>query len=174
MKISIISFDMGHNCLGRAYLLGRVLKRRYDVEILGTIPTYGTTIWKPCDTGEFKYYTVHGGRSFEYLASVVDLVKHIKGDVIYASKLRSSSFGVGILKKKSLSSSAASFLILMTLRHRGTYRLRGRKVTLRSLTNPLGYHQTKFMGKAYLDGECKNNRFISTPGAVRGCDRSSR
>jgi hypothetical protein len=56
MKISIISFDMAHNCLGRAYLLAKVLQRKYKIEINGFLfPIYGDKIWKPCDTGEFNY-----------------------------------------------------------------------------------------------------------------------
>ena len=35
MKISILSPDLSHNCLGRAYLLVKILQRRYEVEIIG-------------------------------------------------------------------------------------------------------------------------------------------
>ena len=45
MKISILSPDLSHNCLGRAYLLAKVLQRHYKVEIIGPVFRYG--IWEP-------------------------------------------------------------------------------------------------------------------------------
>lgn len=44
MKISILTPDLSHNCLGRAYLLAKVLQRRYEVEIDG--PVFGKGIWE--------------------------------------------------------------------------------------------------------------------------------
>ena len=102
MKISVISFDMGHNCLGRAYLLAKVLQRRYDVEVLGSqFPVHGNSIWKPCDTGEFQYKLVKGCPFPEYFSSIKAMLGEIKGDVVYASKLRMPSFGIALLKKIS-------------------------------------------------------------------------
>ncbi|MBI4810065.1 MAG: glycosyltransferase family 4 protein [Ignavibacteriales bacterium] len=144
MKISILSFDMGHNCLGRAYLLGKVLQRRYDVEILGTqFPSFGSTIWKPCDTGEFKYYTVKGGKFPEYFGSVKDLLKHISGDVIYASKLRFSSYGIGILKK--LFSWKPIVLDIDDLETSWYKPEDWNKIKGHSFLNPIGYHHTKWI-----------------------------
>jgi len=45
MKISILTSDLSHNCLGRAYLLAKVLQRCYEVEIIGTV--FGDGIWEP-------------------------------------------------------------------------------------------------------------------------------
>jgi len=100
MKISIISFDLGNNCLGRAYLLGKVLSRHYDVDIHGFVfPYSGNKIWKPCDTNEF-YYKVIQGRNFPFfLKSMTDMIRSINGDVIYASKATLPSYGVALLKK---------------------------------------------------------------------------
>lgn len=100
MKISIISFDLSHNCLGRAYLLGKVLRRRYEVDIHGFLfPHYGDKIWKPCNTGEFEYRAVKGRYFPGFLSSMVSMIRDISGDVIYASKLRMPSYGVALLKK---------------------------------------------------------------------------
>ena len=101
MKISIISYDLGNNCLGRAYLLGKVLRRNYEVEIHGfSFTNPKDPIWAPCDTGEFHYHTVEGRNFPSFLKSMADMTKSIKGDVIYASKLRLPSYGVALLKKK--------------------------------------------------------------------------
>ena len=100
MKISVISFDLGHNCLGRAYLLAKVLQRNYEVEIFGShFPLHGNRIWKPCDTGEFNYRAFKGCNFPEYLASMQAMLRSLDGDVIYACKLRFPSFSLGLLKK---------------------------------------------------------------------------
>ena len=100
MKISIISFDLGNNCLGRAYLLGKVLSRHYDVDIHGFVfPYSGNKIWEPCDTGEFQYKVIQGRHFPFFLKSMTDMMRSIRGDVIYASKATLPSFGVALLKK---------------------------------------------------------------------------
>lgn len=42
MKISILTPDLFHNCLDRAYLLAKILQRRYEIEIVG--PVFGDVI----------------------------------------------------------------------------------------------------------------------------------
>jgi len=44
MKISILTPDLSQNCLGRAYLLAKILQRHYKVEIIG--PMFGEGIWE--------------------------------------------------------------------------------------------------------------------------------
>lgn len=100
MKISIITCNLGNNCLGRAYLLGKVLQRNYEVDIHGYIFPYSPhPIWKPCDTGEFLY-NAEAGRNFPlFLKSMINMVRNIKGDVIYVSKPLLPNYGVSLLKK---------------------------------------------------------------------------
>lgn len=92
---------MAQNCLGRAYLLGKVLQRRYQVDIHGFFSPYKSSqaIWQPCDTGEFNYKTHVARRLPGFLQSSLDLLKSIDGDIIYASKLRLPSYGVGLMAK---------------------------------------------------------------------------
>lgn len=100
MKISIISFDLGNNCLGRAYLLGKVLRRHYDVDIHGFVfPYSGNSVWKPFNTGEFHYKITQGMNMPLFLKSMIDMARNIQGDVIYASKPTLPSYGVALLKK---------------------------------------------------------------------------
>ena len=37
IKISILSPDLSHNCLGREYLLAKIFQRHYEIEIIGPI-----------------------------------------------------------------------------------------------------------------------------------------
>lgn len=98
MKISILSPDLSNNCLGRAYLLAKILKRRYQVEIVG--PIFGEGIWGPvANDKSIKYKSVKLSGRFKPYWQISELIKHIDGDVIYASKPLFTSFGIGMLRK---------------------------------------------------------------------------
>jgi glycosyltransferase involved in cell wall biosynthesis len=98
MKISILSPDLSHNCLGRAYLLAKILQRRYEVEIVG--PLFGDGIWEPlAKLGDMEYKFVKLEGRFKPHWQLKRLLKEITGDVIYASKPLFTSFGIGLLKK---------------------------------------------------------------------------
>ncbi len=98
MKISLLTPDLSHNCLGRAYLLAKILQRHYEIEIIG--PIFGDKIWEPVanDKG-VTYKSVKTSGRFKRYWQIRKLGKSIEGDVIYASKPVFTSFGVGILKK---------------------------------------------------------------------------
>ncbi len=100
MLISILTPDLSHNCLGRAYLLAKILQRHYEVEVIG--PIFGTGIWKPvANDRTITYKTIQlRGRLAPYW-QIKELYKVIDGDVIYASKPLLTSFGLGLLKKVS-------------------------------------------------------------------------
>jgi len=98
MKISILTPDLSHNCLGRAYLLAKILQRRYKIEVVG--PIFGEGIWRPVADDKsiiYKFVKIYGG--FKAYCEIRELVKKIDGDVIYASKPLFISFGMGLLKK---------------------------------------------------------------------------
>lgn len=100
MKISVLTPDLSHNCLGRAYLLAKILQRRYEVEIVG--PIFGDGIWEPVAGDKkitYKFVKIRG-RLNPYW-QMRELTKKIDGDVIYASKPLFTSFGIGLLKKVS-------------------------------------------------------------------------
>ena len=98
MKISILSPDLSHNCLGRAYLLAKVLQRHYEVEIIG--PMFGEGIWEPvANDKSIKYKFIKISGRIKPYWQISKLIKKIDGDVIYASKPLFTSFGIGLLKK---------------------------------------------------------------------------
>jgi len=100
MKISILTPDLSHNCLGRAYLLAKILQRRYEVEIVG--PTFSDGIWGPvADDKSIIYKSVKVNGRFKPYLQLRGLAKRIDGGVIYASKPLFTSFGVGLFKKLS-------------------------------------------------------------------------
>lgn len=98
MKISILSYDLSHNCLGRAHVLGNVLQRLYEVEIIG--PVFGEGIWNPV-ANDFDYVSVPGGMYPHFISSAKKMLELIDGDVIYAVKPQPTSYGIGLLKRLS-------------------------------------------------------------------------
>lgn len=98
MKISILNPNLSSNSLGRAYLLAKILQRKYKLEIIG--PIMGDGIWKPVKNDKsitYKFLNIEG--RFKPYWQLQELFKKISGDVIYASKPLYTSFGIGLLKK---------------------------------------------------------------------------
>lgn len=88
---------MSHNCLGRAYLLAEILSRDYEVEVFGTM--FGNGVWKPADTGRFRYRSVAGRRWPLYGLELARLVEMLDADIVYAVKPRPSSYGAALLNR---------------------------------------------------------------------------
>jgi glycosyltransferase involved in cell wall biosynthesis len=99
MKISVLTPDLSHNCLGRAHLLAKILQRQFEVEIVG--PMFSEKIWEPlADMDNISYSTVRIRNSIiKNYRSSISLVENISGDVVYASKPIFTSYGLGILAK---------------------------------------------------------------------------
>lgn len=98
MKISILAPDLSHNCLGRAYLLAKILQRQYEVEIIGPISDVG--IWEPVANDKsiiYKPIKIQG--KFKSWRQIREMTKKIDGDIIYVSKLFFKTYGTGLLKK---------------------------------------------------------------------------
>jgi len=98
MKVSILSPDLSGNCLGRAYILAKILQEEYEVEIVG--PLFGKSIWGPlADDKTISYKLVEIKKGPGIFVDLYRLYKKIDGDIIYASKPLSTSFGLGLIKK---------------------------------------------------------------------------
>jgi len=98
MKISILTPDFSRNCYGRAWLLAKVLRRHYEVEIIG--PKFGNEIWRPlAEDNTLILKSVNGAYFPKFLFKMPKLLNFITGDVIYVSKPIFSSFDIGLLKK---------------------------------------------------------------------------
>lgn len=93
LKISILSYDLSDNCVGRAYILAKMLIQRFDVEILG--PKIGKGIWAPIRNDSKIKYTVLPLS----LLNIRKTMRKIDGDIIYAIKPKTTSFGYGLIKK---------------------------------------------------------------------------
>jgi glycosyltransferase involved in cell wall biosynthesis len=95
VKVSILCFDVSDNAVGRAWLLARLLEPLGTVEIVG--PRFGARVWEPIADETVPVRSVPGGRLPAFLARLPALARLADGDLIYASKPRLTSAGVGYL-----------------------------------------------------------------------------
>ena len=97
MKVSVLCFDLADNAIGRAELLARLLEPRYEVDVVG--PQFADTIWRPVAEGPIPHRGVRARRYPGFARAIPSLLRLIDGDVIYASKPRPTSFGLGMLAR---------------------------------------------------------------------------
>lgn len=97
MKVSILCFDVSDNAVGRAWLLARLLEPLGPVEIVG--PRFGRGVWEPVAEETVPVREVPGSRLPSLAARIPALVRLADGDLIYASKPRLTSAGVGYLAR---------------------------------------------------------------------------
>ena len=100
-KVSIIAWNMGHNPLGRAYLIADLLRSDYDVEIVGALfPQFGTELWGPLRSCSRVTMKCFPGIEFpKHFTSMEDVAEQIDGDILYVSKPRLPSVELAILAK---------------------------------------------------------------------------
>lgn len=97
MKISVLTPDLSHNCLGRAVLLADLLDNSYEVEVIG--PKQGQDIWEPM-RNKYEYRAINSGpQIYQFLPDISQLLAHIDGEIVLASKPRLQSYGIGLLAK---------------------------------------------------------------------------
>ena len=99
MKASILCFDVSDNAIGRAWLLARLLEPLGPVEIIG--PCFGAGVWEPVAQEAVPVRSVPGGRFPAFAARLPALMRLVEGDLIYASKPRLTSAGIGYLARIS-------------------------------------------------------------------------
>jgi glycosyltransferase involved in cell wall biosynthesis len=97
VKISFLCFDLSENSLGRAALLARTLARHHPVTLVG--PAKQETIWFPLRDLGLPTKTFPWKRYPSFVSVIRQMMRAMDGDVLFACKLRPTSFGVGLLKK---------------------------------------------------------------------------
>ncbi|HEY9653009.1 MAG TPA: glycosyltransferase family 4 protein [Coleofasciculaceae cyanobacterium] len=103
LKISLIVSDLSSSGSGRwggavrPFLLYKALKKLdYDVEIIGFVPIENSTEIPPSDIPSIY---INSYKYPKFIVSVNQALKSITGDIVYASKLKPTSFGTALIKK---------------------------------------------------------------------------
>ena len=97
MKISVLCFDLSDNAAGRAHLLAQLLAPIAEVEVVG--PREGPGVWAPVAADGVRYVAWPGGRLPRFVGTLPALLRAADGDLLYASKPRLGSAGIGHLKR---------------------------------------------------------------------------
>jgi hypothetical protein len=97
VKVSILCFDVSDNAIGRAWLLARLLEPIGAVEIVG--PRFGAAVWEPVADESVPVQWIPGGRLPGFVTRLPTLARMADGDLIYASKPRLTSAGIGYLAR---------------------------------------------------------------------------
>jgi glycosyltransferase involved in cell wall biosynthesis len=98
VKVSVLCFDVSDNAAGRAHLLAQLLAPIAEVEIVG--PRHGAGVWPPVATDGVRYVSVPAGRIASFAGALPGLLRAADGDLLYASKPRLGSAGLGLLKRR--------------------------------------------------------------------------
>jgi glycosyltransferase involved in cell wall biosynthesis len=100
-RMLVVSWDMGHNPAGRAYLLADIARRDFDVKLIGPLfKQYGSKLWEPLEgQTAVEIETFPGGALSSYLATIVEQVERNPADIVYVSKPRLPSLIFGLLMR---------------------------------------------------------------------------
>lgn len=93
----VITWDVGHNPIGRSYMLAEVVDRvvRNVVNIGFQFPRYGKDIWEPVRNGRLPVITLPGGDLSSMLDTIERVAKQVKADVVISCKPRLPSLQLG-------------------------------------------------------------------------------
>jgi glycosyltransferase involved in cell wall biosynthesis len=97
VKTSVLCFDVSSNAVARAFLLAQLLEPLGAVEIVG--PRSGDGVWEPLAAEPMRVRSVAGRKLPGFVASFPTLRRLADGDLLYASKPRLGSAGIGYLKR---------------------------------------------------------------------------
>lgn len=100
LKGAVVSWDMSHNPVGRAYLLADMAKIHFNVELIGPIfPFYGSEIWSPIQNQDLEMNIFPASSFKDFVQGAIKLAKSKKYDFVYVSKPRFPSLFIGMLIK---------------------------------------------------------------------------
>lgn len=101
-KIAVVAWDVGHNPLGRAYVMAEMASRHFDVEIWGAqFERYGSRVWAPLRNSTVPIHAFAGKPFPDHLTTMQEVAQRIDADAIWVSKPRLPSFALGALAKEA-------------------------------------------------------------------------
>jgi glycosyltransferase involved in cell wall biosynthesis len=99
-SVAVVSWDVGHNPLGRANVLAEVLDRHYDVELWGAqFERYGSQIWAPLRRASVPINVFDGSELPQHVRTIDKVVAGLGADAVWVSKPRLPSYLFGIQAK---------------------------------------------------------------------------
>ena len=100
VTVLVLAWDVGHNPLGRAYLLAETLARSYTVVLAGfQFARYGEAVWKPLRDASFGIVTIPGVPFPDFQRTLETLARRVDADVVVACKARLPAVQMGLMLK---------------------------------------------------------------------------
>lgn len=101
LKVAVISWDVAHNPLGRAYLVAEALSRRFEVVLLGPLfERFGKRVLSPVSDGPLPVISFAGRNYPEFADSLEAIAEKLDCDAIVACKPRMPSLHLALLAKR--------------------------------------------------------------------------
>ena len=98
----MLAWDVGHNPLGRAYIMAQLLQRHFDVEIWGAqFERYGDHLWAPLREPELPIHVFDGRELPDHLDVIERVGQRIDADLLWVSKPRFPSYALGAAAKQA-------------------------------------------------------------------------
>ena len=99
--ITVVSWDMAHNAVGRPYFFADMLRRRYQSLLLGPMfPQFGDGIWEPIRKSEVQMLAFPGADLPEYVDRAERAIERLETDVVIACKPRFPGLLIAMLLKR--------------------------------------------------------------------------
>jgi len=100
MKISFLCFDISDNSFARAALLADAISSEHEVELIG--PAKQNKIWEPLKNFPHPVKLFPWKRYPGFLSVIPKIIKAADGNLIFACKLRPTSFGISLLANRKI------------------------------------------------------------------------
>jgi glycosyltransferase involved in cell wall biosynthesis len=102
ITVLVITWDVGHNPLGRSYMLAEVVDRvaRHTVVVGFQFPRYGSDIWEPLENSRLPVISMPGSNLPEFHDSLERIAERIRPDLVIACKPRLPSVELGLMIKE--------------------------------------------------------------------------
>jgi len=103
LTVAVIAWDVGHNPLGRAYLLAEALSRYFHVLLLGPMfKRYNTRVWAPLADARITVLPLPGDDFPGFLRTLEKVAPRIEADIVICCKPRLPSLQMGLMMKAFL------------------------------------------------------------------------
>lgn len=100
LNIAVVSWDLAHNPVGRAYLLADLVKQIGNVDLVGAIhPEYGSTIWPPLKNIDISVHEFKVENIKYFIEQVHEFAINSNYQYVYVCKPRFPSILIGYLLK---------------------------------------------------------------------------
>ena len=97
-RVCVISWDMAHNPVGRAFLLADMAARNHSVELVGPIfKTYGNSIWPPIADALLPMRSFPASDMASFLRGAAEMARNTRCDIVHVGKPRLPSLLLGHL-----------------------------------------------------------------------------